>query len=384
MSLQKFNVHFTKQELLTGTGIGVISAFMYSLAPLLIIFLDTRALNSFILATMQEFVSWILVVCLTNKPLKFLKQIWKNTKSMLGMIVIIAGIFGGPIAQVLYILSIQLAAQMSATATVLVNIAPIFTALLSRLLLEERLSFIAWTGLLLTSLAVIGLVIWQIITEFNKTILSPDPSDIQPWVKATWAIILSLLTAILYAIESTILHFAMSKSKNKIDEKDALILKAFSSSWIMLIFVLPIVSVIGGGYGYEGWVQFRIFGELKGLTFLFIIISSFAIAIGRILFFRSIKILNGSYGIAAQLAMLLWTPLLSLAIFGLYKVTNCNFGIIQSNILDMQIKDLYLGATQWEYYVFLVPVLIGLILLLFNEKFLKKDKDVWIPPMDLK
>lgn len=378
MHHQKYNVHFTKQRLLNGTAAAVASAFMYSLAPLLIIFLDSTPLNSFILATMQEFVSWILITVVTVQPWKFLRQMVKNGKTIIGAIIIVAGIFGGPIAQTLYILSIQMAAQMSTVATVLVNVAPIFAALLSRLLLDERLSFVAWSGLFLTCLAVIGLVIWQIIMEGTIVEESPDPDNLSPIMKAAWAVILSILTAVLYAVESTILHFAMSKSTKKISEKDALVLKSFSSSLIMLIIVLPIASWLSGGHGYEGWVQFQVFSKYRWLAFLFIMISSFAVAIGRILYFRSIKILNASYGMSGQLAMLLWTPLLSIMIFGIYKLTDFNFGIIQSNELHNQIENLYYAAQQWVYYLFLIPILLGLILLLFNERFMRHKKK-WNP-----
>lgn len=384
----KSNVHFKKEQLFSGLSYGVFSAMLYSLAPMLIIFLPNQDssfnLSSFVLVTIQEIISWIVVICLARKPLKFIKQTFKENKNVLSLVIIVAGVFGGPIAQVLYVLSIKLVAQMSNTATVLVNIAPIFTALLSRLLLDERLSFIAWTGLVISSLAVIGLVIWQLVIEFEKT-AQTGHEDIPPrWVQAVWAIILSLLTAILYAIESAVLYFAMKKSKKNISEKEALLLKSFSSSIVMLLVVLPSVSWLSDGYGYEGWETFKILGSFKGLSFLFVSISSLAIAFGRIFYFKTVKILNASYGLASQLAMLIWTPLFSLSFYGIYIFFDKNFGIIHSRILEDILMELYSASTQWVYYVFLIPIFSGLILLIFNEKFLRSKKRAWKIPIELK
>lgn len=374
--IEKFDdiVHFDKKQLFQGNFFGIIAAIGYSLAPLLIIFIASGVLNTFVLVTMQEFISWILILLLSKKTVKnFFKDIFTVSKTKLGIIVIICGLLGGPIGQILYVLSIYFAAQMSATATVLVNLAPIFVALLSRLFLKEKLSFIAWAGLILATFAVVGLLTFQIINQLSNSQTNSNGSIYLVLV----AISLSLSTAVLYAIESTVMHYAMNKAKTPITDDEVVAIKAFTSSLVMLIFILPIASWIKGGYGYEGWQQFKILTDYYWISGILILFSSILNGGARILYFQSVKILNGSYGMTTQLSMLLWTPISSMLIWMIYYFSNYNFGIIQNPLLEQNIKDLWNSALEWQYYLFIIPILLGLWMIIFDwhiSKYLKKQK----------
>lgn len=150
------------------------------------------------------------------------QEIIRSLKTVPGLMVCIAALMGGPVANSGYLLGISMAGP--AYALTITALYPLVGALLSRIFLKQEILPRVWAGMLLS---VIGAIV-----------ISYVPPDGENSANFYLGLLFSSLAAFGWGAEAVLAVFGMSM----IDPKIAINIRELTSGLVMAIFVLPIVG----------------------------------------------------------------------------------------------------------------------------------------------
>ena len=162
---------------------------------------------------------WLL---LYNGGAGRLKEILRSLKTFPGLMVCVAALFGGPIANGGYLLGISMAGP--AYALTITALYPIVGALLSRIFLKQHIVPRVWVGMLLS---VIGAIVISYVP--------PEGGNSETFYLG---LLFASLAAFGWGAEAVLAVFGMSM----IDPKIAINIRELTSGLFLALFVLPIVG----------------------------------------------------------------------------------------------------------------------------------------------
>lgn len=370
VQLKKHNLNTKKNtsKLVLAGGMGISSAIFYSLAPLFIFFFDDNPLvilYPIFIATIQELMSFI-VVSIRNgfekwKAIQKQEIIWLNftliapffyalfvgialsitdifnkLKKLQVWILALVGVLAGPFTMALLMIT-ALFLNDGTIGNIILNTAPIYCMILSHFILKQKINRVGLVSLIITSLFTFGMLINYFFIQPNIT-----------W-KSIVGVCLAFIGAFIYAFESLISDYFLHNNKIKLTNYEIVSVKSFISFWAMLIIALPIATTIDKQPWYSGWAMFKTSFDSYHWIALLIYASGIIMGLGRLIYFRTIQLSSGTYALATQLTMLIWTPVLQ--ILG-------NLLIPRINTEDLP----------WFYWLWTGLILIGLVLMTFNEE----------------
>lgn len=353
---------------LTASGFGVSAAMFYSITPLFVFFFADSSMKitfAIFLATIQELMSFLLVGIVIGfqkwKAIQSKKTYWMNYTLliplgyMLGMgiysnivdlmiklrnirvwIMAAVGLLAGPISMALLMIA-ALYLNDGTLGNVILNTSPIYCMILSRFILKERINRVGLIGVVITSLLTFGMV-------FNYFFIQPAIN----W-KLITGVILSFIAALAYAAEGTVSDYFLHSNKLTLSNYEVVTVKSFVSFWIMLIIALPVAAVIDKQPFYTGWETFKISFDVYGWEALLVYLSGITMGTGRLLYFETVKLASGTYALATQLTMLIWTPVFQ----------------VLGNLL---IPEIHTDQLAWYYWLWAGLILISLTGVTFNEQ----------------
>lgn len=354
-------------NILIGGGLGVTAAMFYSITPLFVFFFASTALPityAIFLATIQELMSFILVGIVIGfyhwKEIQTPKIRWMNYTLLLPFgymfgvgiysntldlfsklknsrvwIMAATGLLAGPVSMSLLMIS-ALYMNDGTLNNVILNTAPIYCMILSRFFLKQKINNVGLIGIIITSLLTFGML-------FNYFFMK----DTINW-KLIIGVILAFIAALFYAMEGTVSDYFLHNKKLNLTNYEIVTVKSFISFWIMLIVALPIGAAIDKQPFYTGWEVFKTSFDLHGALALLIYLSGITMGTGRLLYFETVKLVSGTYALATQLTMLLWTPILQI-------------------LGNLWIPEIHTDQLAWYYWFWASLILVSLIFVTFNN-----------------
>jgi drug/metabolite transporter (DMT)-like permease len=209
---------------------------------------------------------WLLIY---NGGAGRFQEIMRSLKTFPGLMVCVAALLGGPIANGGYLLGISMAGP--AYALTITALYPLVGTILSRIFLKQEIVPRVWVGMLLS---VIGAIVI---------------SDVQPEGQNSSNFYLGILFASLAALgwgaEAVLAVFGMSM----IDPKIAINIRELVSGTVMAIFILPIVG---------GWAVISKVMTLPG-TFGAFAIAALAAGVSYLTWYKA----NTTIGVAKGMAL---------------------------------------------------------------------------------
>lgn len=360
-------------------GVGVLGAIFYSLTPLFVFFFkgsQIETIYAIFLATIQELMSFVLVAIIIGfqkwKEQLDQKNKWMNytviipggyivfmglysaTRNVINKlrhaqiwIMSLVGLLAGPISMALLMIS-ALYLNDGTLGNIILNTAPIYCMILSRFILKDKINKTALVGIIITSLFTFGMLFnyFFIRSEYN-------------W-KLIMGVCLSFVAALCYAFEGLVSDYFLHNDKVSLNNEEVVIIKSFFSFWVMLIIALPVISVIDTQPAYTGWKLFKTSFDEFGWVAILAYLSGIVMGTGRLCFFKTVHLSTGTYALATQLTMLIWTPVLQ----------------IIGNALIPKIET---DPLAWYYWVWSGAILLSLTLVTFNQQintwYLKKKRE---------
>ncbi|AHF57995.1 DMT family transporter [Spiroplasma eriocheiris] len=364
------NLEQSKSHMFAASIFGVTSAIFYSLTPLFVFFFagdnSTKITYAIFLATIQELMSFLLVAFATGflewkslihnnhkfKNLTYtlvlpfgymcgvglyssIKNLILKLKHLRVWIMAGVGLLAGPISMALLMIA-ALFLNDGTLGNVILNTAPIYCMIISRVVLKEKINRFGLVGILITTLFTFGML-------FNYFFMKEQIN----W-KLIAGVLLSFVAALCYAFEGTISDYFLHSNKIQLSNYEVVSVKSFISFWTMLIIALPIASAIDNQPGYQGWVVFKSSFDLYGWQAILVYVSGIVMGTGRLMYFETVKLSNGTYALATQLTMLIWTPVLQI-------------------LGNTFISEINVDKLQWYYWVWSALILLGLVIITFNE-----------------
>lgn len=356
-----------KNNNLFASTFGITSAMFYSLTPLFVFFFadnSAKIIYAVFLATIQELMSFLLVGLVTGfkqwKAIQSSKTYWMNytliipfgymigvgsysivlnlidkLKNIRVWILAGTGVLAGPISMALLMISV-LFLNDGTLSNVILNTAPIYCMLLTRFILKNKINHVALVGIIITSLLTFGMV-------FNYFFMRATID----W-RAIVGVTLSFIAALAYAFEGLVSDYFLHSNKIQLTNYEVVTIKSFVSFWVMLIIALPVASLIDIKPFYSGWEVFKTSFDSYGWQALLVYLSGILMGTGRLWFFKTVKLSSGTYALATQLTMLIWTPVFQILGNALIP------GISTENLA-------------WYYWLWSGLILVGLIIVTFNE-----------------
>ncbi|MDQ7982716.1 MAG: DMT family transporter [Spiroplasma sp.] len=366
-SNKKNDLTTKKRNFVLAGGMGISSAIFYSLTPLFVFFFADNPLTilyPIFIATIQELMSFIVVAITIGfqkwkeiqKPAIYwlnytiiipiiyfiimgislaIKNLIIKLQNFQVWIVALVGVLAGPISMGLLMIA-ALFLNDGTIGNIILNTAPIYCMILSHFILKQKINRVGLSALIITTLFTFGMLLNYF---FYETI---------NW-KAIVGVCLAFIAALMYAFESSISDYIFHHKKIKLTNYEVVSVKSFISFWVMLIIALPIAATIDVQPWYDGWTLFKTSFNLYGALALLIYVSGLVMGFGRLIYFRTIQLSTGTYALATQLTMLIWTP--ALQILG-------NLLIPKINTQDLP----------WFYWLWSCLILVGLFLMTFNEE----------------
>lgn len=358
-----------KTKLVLAGGMGISSAVFYSLTPLFIFFFDDNPLTilyPIFIATIQELMSFIVVLMRNGiEKWKTMQQrlviFWLNftliipllyfifvgisitivniidkLKNLQVWILALVGVLAGPFTMALLMIT-ALFLNDGTIGNIILNTAPIYCMILSHFILKQKINRVGLVSLIITSLFTFGMLL-------NYFFFQPNIG----W-KSILGICLAFIGALIYAFESLISDYFLHNHKIKLTNYEIVSVKSFISFWAMLIIALPVATTIDKQPWYSGWTLFTTSFDSYGWIALLIYVSGIIMGLARLIYFRAIQLSSGTYALATQLTMLIWTPVLQ----------------ILGNLL---IPRIHTEDLPWFYWLWSGLILIGLFLMTFNEE----------------
>jgi drug/metabolite transporter (DMT)-like permease len=274
MMKEKLNANFARKGVFTGLFSGctwgmnsVLLGMALGLVPAMG---EEAAIYSIPLAAacMNDTLAglWLLIY---NGGAGRFQEIMRSLKTFPGLMVCVAALLGGPIANGGYLLGISMAGP--AYALTITALYPLVGTILSRIFLKQEIVPRVWVGMLLS---VIGAIVI---------------SDVQPEGQNSSNFYLGILFASLAALgwgaEAVLAVFGMSM----IDPKIAINIRELVSGTVMAIFILPIVG---------GWAVISKVMTLPG-TFGAFAIAALAAGVSYLTWYKA----NTTIGVAKGMAL---------------------------------------------------------------------------------
>lgn len=155
------------------------------------------------------------------------KEIIPSFLSRNGLILVIAGILGGPLGMLFYILGVKYSG--AAYASIISSTYPVLGAIIARIFLKEKLPLKTYAGLVLIIIAVIFI-------GYKPGSLAVDKSHL------LLGLLFSFLSALGWGIQGVFLSWGMKKET--ISQHMALIITVFSSLVVDLVIILPFIGAL--------------------------------------------------------------------------------------------------------------------------------------------
>ncbi|MGL4449723.1 MAG: DMT family transporter [Sarcina sp.] len=155
------------------------------------------------------------------------KEIIPSFCSRNGVILAIAGVLGGPLGMLFYILGVKYSG--AAYASIISSTYPVLGALVARLFMKEKLPLKTYLGLILIIFAVIYIGYKPGSLAINR----PEMS---------LGLLFSFLSALGWGIQGVFLSWGMKKET--ISQHMALIITVFSALAVDLVILLPIIGAV--------------------------------------------------------------------------------------------------------------------------------------------
>lgn len=283
--LQK-NIKYAKK----GISIGAIAGMLWGLGGVIIaLAFSKEPFNSF--SHLSLYIVPLVGACVTDlisgtstfliniyngKAKEYLRVI--RTKP--GKFIMLASVFGGPIAMSGYYVGLYLAGPFYAMAVTAVY--PAVGAILSRIFLKEKISKNAWFGILL---CIVGAIVVSYVAPTG---------DAYP--NFYIGILACLLATIGWGLEGVLCAYGM----DLVDPDLAIGIRWFTSFTLYFVAVLPFVAGIGVA-GYELFMK-----SLASPTIILLIAGALVNAISYFWYYSSINMSGVSRALALMITYALW------------------------------------------------------------------------------
>ncbi|MBM7854176.1 drug/metabolite transporter (DMT)-like permease [Desulfohalotomaculum tongense] len=227
MMREKLNAQFARKGIFTGIFSGAtwgLNSVLLGLALALVPALGEEAAIYAIplaAACMNDFIAGLWLLLYNGGAGRF-REIVRSLKTFPGLMVVVAALLGGPIANGGYLLGISMAGP--AYALTITALYPIVGAILSRIFLKQRIVPRVWVGMVLS---VIGAIIISYVP--------PEGGDSS---KFYLGILFAALAALGWGAEAVLAVFGMSM----IDPKIAINIRELTSGTFLAIFILPFIG----------------------------------------------------------------------------------------------------------------------------------------------
>ncbi|MGL5415094.1 MAG: DMT family transporter [Clostridium sp.] len=220
---------------LIGNGAGLLSGITWAINTVLIgVALTLNPLGSPYMAIFAPFLSnflndifvcfWTFITLIIRGKIK---QIIPSFFSRNGLILVIAGILGGPLGMLFYILGVKYSG--AAYASIISSTYPVLGAIIARIFMKEKLPMKTYLGLILIIFAVIYI-------GYKPGSLSLHHPNLG------LGLLFSFLSALGWGIQGVFLSWGMKKET--ISQHMALLITVTSSLLIDLIIILPVVGAL--------------------------------------------------------------------------------------------------------------------------------------------
>ncbi|MHB8073983.1 DMT family transporter [Desulfosporosinus fructosivorans] len=227
MMKEKLNANFARKGIFTGLFSGCtwgLNSVLLGLALALVPVMGGKAAIFAIplaAACMNDFIAglWLLFY---NGGAGRLQEIKRSLKTFPGLMVVVAALLGGPIANGGYLLGISMAGP--AYALTITALYPIVGALLSRIFLKQNIVPRVWVGMLIS---VIGAIVISYVP--------PEGGNSETFYIG---LLFASLAALGWGAEAVLAVFGMSM----IDPKIAINIRELTSGLFLAIFILPFVG----------------------------------------------------------------------------------------------------------------------------------------------
>lgn len=203
------------------------------------------------------------------------KEIFRNLCTLPGIMVCLAALFGGPIANVAYLLGIMYAG--AAYAMPISALCPVIGAILSRIFLKQKISKRVGVGM---AICIVGTVIVSYVKPDG------DPQNFY------LGIMFSLIAAIGWGAEGMIATFGMSM----MDPKIAITIREAVSGLSIIVIGLPII----GGYSLFGAVF------TQPILIAIIAVGALVCAISFLTWYNSNSMCGVAKGMSLNITYVLW------------------------------------------------------------------------------
>ena len=286
MMKEKLNANFAKKGIFTGLFSGCTWGLNSVLLGLALGLVPVMGENAAIFAIplaaacMNDSFAglWLL---LYNGGAGRLKEIIRSLKTFPGLMVCVAALLGGPIANGGYLLGISLAGP--AYALTITALYPIVGALLSRIFLKQHIVPRVWVGMLLS---VVGAIVISYVP--------PEGGNSETFYLG---LLFASLAALGWGAEAVLAVFGMSM----IDPKIAINIRELTSGLFLAIFILPIV----GGWAIVSQV-FTLPGTLGAFA-----IAALAAAVSYLAWYKANTTIGVAKGMALNGTYVMWGVIFS-------------------------------------------------------------------------
>ena len=184
-----------------------------------------------------------------------IKLILPSFFSRNGAVLGIAGILGGPLGMLFYILGVKYSG--AAYASIISSTYPVIGAIIARIFMKEKLSRKTYLGLILIIIAVI-------VIGYKPGSLAVDRPDMY------LGLLFSFLSALGWGVQGVFLSWGMKKET--ISQHMALIITVFAALFVDVVIVLPFIGALK-------YVPEVIFSPVGALAFVAAAIGAFSTCI---------------------------------------------------------------------------------------------------------
>lgn len=298
--LQK-NIRYAKK----GVSIGAIAGMLWGLGGVLIaLAFSKEPFNSY--AGLSLYIVPLVGACMTdliagmstfviNGRKGKAKEYLRIIRTKPGRFIMLASVFGGPLAMSGYYMGLYLAGPFYAMAITAVY--PAVGALLSRIFLKEKISKNAWGGILL---CIMGAIVVSYIAP---------TADAYP--NFYLGIAACFMATIGWGLEGVICAYGM----DLVDPDLAIGIRWFTSFAIYFVAVLPFVA----GIGFAGYELF-----IKGFTspvIALVLVAAVVNSISYFWYYNSINMSGVSRALALMITYALWGVIFGWIVNGSASVT---------------------------------------------------------------
>ena len=210
------------------------------------------------------------------------KKIIPSFCSKNGVILIVAGILGGPLGMLFYILGVKYAG--AAYASIISSTYPVLGAIIARIFLKEKLPIKTYLGLILIIIAIIFI-------GYKPGSLAVDKSHL------SLGLLFSFLSALGWGIQGVFLSWGMKKET--ISQHMTLVITVFSSLVVDVVIILPIIGALK-------YVGITVFSHSGLIAFIAAAIGAFS----TYLYYVSVHKIGPSRAMGLNITYGLWAVVL--------------------------------------------------------------------------